>query len=380
MKLFILQEKLKEGLRVIERISPRSLTLPILNTTLICAKKSFLNLAATDLEIGINWWTLAKIEQEGELAVPFSLLSNFFNLLPNKQVNIQKKENSLLIECGNYKTQIKGVSSEEFPIIPNVAKENFIEIEAAPFCQGLEQIVDISSPSQTRPEISGIYFSFQKDAIKMVATDSFRLGEKTLFLEERTAFSETADKEISFIAPQKTVKEIINIFSQKQGKLKIYFSPNQILFESQMPETPHPEIQLVSRLIDGEYPDYQEIIPKKYETQIISDRNEFLNQLKMAALFSGKINEIKFKIDPKKAGIEFFSQNPDIGEHRSFLGGKIKGGPLEVSFNHRFLIAGLTSIKSSEVVFELNKEEGPAVLKPVGDSSYLYVAMPIKAS
>ena len=107
-----------------------------------------------------------------------------------------------------------------------------------------------------------------------------------------------------------------------------------------MTETAHPQIQLVSRLIEGEYPAYQEIIPKKYETQIILSRNEFLNQIKIAALFSGKISETKFKVDTKKSGMEIFSQNPDLGEHHSFLAGKVKGEPLEISFNHRFLVDG----------------------------------------
>lgn len=380
MKLYILQEKLKEGLRTIERISPRSLTFPVLNNALLSAKKNFLNLSVTDLEIGIKWWALAKIEEEGEIAVPLSLLSNFFSLLPNRQIMLQKKDNVLSVECENYKTQIKGISSEDFPIIPAVPKESSIGIEINSFCRGLEQITDIASLSQTRPEISGVFFSLQKDLIKMVATDSFRLGEKTLFLEKPIALPEVLGGEVSFIIPQKTAKEIINIFGQKEGGLNICFSPNQILFESQMAETPHPEVQIVSRLIDGEYPAYQEIIPKKYETQAVLNRNEFLNQLKISSLFGGKINEIKLKVDTKKSGVEFFSQNPDIGEHRSFLKGRVKGDALEISFNHRFLISGLSIIKSQEVSFEMSKEEGPAVLRPVGDQSYLYVVMPIKAS
>jgi DNA polymerase-3 subunit beta len=379
MKLYILQEKLKEGLYVIERVSPKSLTLPVLNTTLISAKKNFLNLSSTDLEIGIKWWALSKIETEGEIAVPFSLLYNFFTLFPNKQVLLQKKDNTLFVECENYKTQIKGISSEDFPIIPSVPQDDFVELEASSFCRGLEQIIDIASPSQTRPEISGVYFYLQKYLIKIVATDSFRLGEKTLFLEKVTTSPSLAEGNLSFILPQKTAREVVNIFGQKEGKIKIYFSPNQILFENQMTETAHPEVQLVSRLIDGEYPAYQEIIPKKCETQAVLNRGEFLNQLKIAALFGGKINEIRLKVDPKKDGIEFFSQNPDLGEHRSFLKGKIKGKPLEISFNHRFLVSGLAILKSQEVSFELSKEEGPAVLKPVGDQTYLYVVMPIKS-
>lgn len=374
MKLLILQEKLKEGLNIIERISTKSLTLPILNNTLLKTQKNFLNLSATDLEIGINWWALAKIEKEGEIVLPIRILSNFFNLFPNNQISLEKKDQYLIIECENFKTQIKGFSSEDFPIIPQVSKENFIELEINPLCQSLKQVVDIPILSQARPEISGIYFSFQKNIAKITATDSFRLSEKTF------SFENNLEKEVSFILPQKTVREIINIFGEREGKLKIYFSPNQVLFENQILETPHPHIQLISKLIEGEYPSYQEIIPKKYQVQIILNRQEFLNQIKLASLFSGKINEVKFIIFPKKSKIEILSQNPELGEHHSILKGKINGEPLEISFNYKFLLDGLLNIKTSEVSFELSKEEGPAVLKPVGDPSYLYVVMPIKTT
>jgi len=208
----------------------------------------------------------------------------------------------------------------------------------------------------------------------MVATDSFRLGEKKLFLPSALS------QEYSLILPQPTAKELINIFGEKEADLQIYFSPNQILFETVMPETSHPQIQLVSRLIEGEYPNYQEIIPKKFETQVVCSRNEFISQIKTASIFSGKINEVKLKIDPKENQILVSSQNPDLGEYKGSLAGKIKGKEMEISFNHRFLGDGLLGIKTPEVIFELINEESPAVLKPVGQEDYLYVAMPIKTS
>jgi DNA polymerase-3 subunit beta len=379
MEVFILKEKLKNGLQVVEKLLSKSLSLPILNNVLIQAQKNFLILTTTDLESGIKWWGLAKVKKEGEITIPLSLFSNFLNFLPNQQIALQTKEDLLLIECGNYKVQIKGLSSTDFPIFPEFTKENFAEINSLSICQGLSQIVDIAASSQIRPEISGILFLLQKDSIKLVATDSFRLGEKTIS-QNNIILTNSFDKELSFIVPQKAVKEIINIFSQKENRVKIYFSQNQVLFESKMSEIDHQEIQFVSRLIEGEYPAYQEIIPKKYETQVILPKNEFLNHLKGAALFGGRINEIKLKIIPQKSRIDFFSQNPDIGEHHSFLVGKIKGNSLEVFFNHRFLVSGLQSIKSAEVIFEVQNKESPAVLKPVGDSSYIYVVMPIKTS
>lgn len=376
MKLTILQEKLREGLGVIERVSSKSLTLPILNNVLISAEKNFLNLAATDLEIGINWWVLTKTEKEGGMAIPSRLFSSFINLLPNKKISIEAKNNIVFLECENYKTQIKGFSAEEFPVIPKITEGESILVDSAAFCQSLSQVADIAALSTTKPEISGIYLLFQKDLITVTATDSFRLGEKKIFLKNHSDLK----KDYSLIIPQKAAKEIINIFGAKNGEIKVYFSSNQIMFESPMAETQHPQAQLVSRLIEGEYPNYKEIIPKKFTTQISCSRPELLNQIKSASLFSGKVNEVKIKTDPKKGEVEVSSQNPESGEYKSSLAAKIKGEAIEVSFNHRFLLDGLANIKSAEINLELNGASGPGVLKPVGDQSYLYVVMPIKAS
>lgn len=377
MKLKILKNKLKEGLNIVERISVKSLTLPILNNILIKTEKNFLNLSATDLETGINWWGLAKIDQQGAVAIPTKVFSNFIKLLEEKPVELKVENQTLIVESEKYYTKIKGFNPEEFPIIPKITEGESIDIDNLTFCYGLNQVVQIPILSSARPEISGIYLSFQKDLIKIVATDSFRLGEKKIFFERALPLRQ----EYSLILPQKAAKEIVNIFGEQKGKLKIYFSANQILFESPMEETAHPKIQLISKLIEGEYPNYQAIFPKESETKIVLEKNEFLNQLRAASLFASKMNEVRIKINRgKKEQIEIFSQNPELGEYRSFLPGKITGKESEVSFNYRFLIDGLFNIKSSEVIFEMNGEEGPAVLKPIGDESYVYLVMPVKAS
>lgn len=374
MKLIILKEKLKEGINIVEKIALKTLTLPILQNTLFKAEKNFLRLSNTNLESGVTWWSLAKIEEEGQICLTTRFFSNLLNFLPNKPINFDVKDFLLSLECENYRTKIKGLNPEDFPIIPQVKEGQIINIDPQEFCQALGQILTIPSPSLVRPEISGIFFSFQNNLIKMVATDSFRLAEKKLFI--KTNLSE----EISLILPQPAAKEIVNIFGEKSGEMKIYLSPNQIFFESMMLEIPHPQIQFTSRLVEGEYPNYQEIIPKKYETSVLISKEEFLNQVKIASLFSGKINEVRLKIDSQKEKIEISSQNPDLGEYRSEFGGKIKGKEISISFNHRFLIDGIQGIKTKEVLFELTDEEGPAVLKPAGAEDYLYVIMPIKGS
>src|SRR3989344_5049769 len=271
------------------------------------------------------------------------------------------------------KTQTQGSNPEEFPIIPEFKDSEFIEVDSKKLYSGLSQIIDIASLSQSRPEISGVYFSFSKNSIKVVATDSFRLGEKNINLDN------PIKKEYSFILPQKSAREIMNILENKEGLIKICFSSNQVLFEVPFKEVKHPQVQITSRLIEGEYPNYQDIIPTKFKTTVVLKRDEFLNQIKTASLFSGKVNEVKISISKEKQELEIFSASHDVGENTSRFAAKVEGDSIGVSFNYKFLMDGLLHIKSSEIVFDISKEEGPCILRPVGDSSYLYVVMPIKS-
>jgi DNA polymerase III subunit beta len=374
MKVEILKENLKNSLNIIEKIVGKNLSLPILDNVLIDTEDGFLSLSSTDLETAIKLWVLTKIVNKGKVVVPAKFLSSLVSLLPNEKVLLEEKKQGLCVECKNFKNQIQGFNPEEFPLIPEFKNLDYLEVDNKKLCQGLAQIVDVASPSQSRPEISGIYFVFSKNTIKIAATDSFRLAEKNINLDE------PVKKDISFILPQKPAKEIINILAEKDGKVKIFFSPNQIMFELPMKESSHPQAQIISRLIEGEYPNYEEIIPKNFKTHVVVKRDEFLSQIKAASLFSGKINEVKIKINPPEKEVSISAQDPDIGESQSSIPAKIEGGSIEASFNHKFLIDGLLNIKSSEVVFDLSKEEGPCILKPVGDASYIYVVMPIKST
>jgi len=376
MKLTILQEKLKEGMAVIDKVAPRSFALPILKNILLKTEKSFLKISATDLETGITWWGLAKIEEEGDVTVPGSLFSGLLSLINNRQISLSTKDQVLLAESEGYKTKIKTSSPEDFPIIPSVSENEYAILDTQSFCRGLSQVVDIAATSNARPEISGIYFSFTKDSLRMAATDSFRLAEKTMNVKQLIE----EEKEYSFIVPKKTAKEVISVFTDKGGEMRIYFSPNQIMFELVMEETKHPLIRLTSRLVEGEYPNYREIIPQDYGTRATLSRDNFLSNIKGASLFGGKVNEVKIEANPKDQTIEISSQNPEAGEFNSSIKGELKGKQAEVYFDCRFLIEGLANIKSSEILLGVSGGEdgGPGVIKPVGDDSYVYVVMPIR--
>lgn len=372
MKIKIHKNKIKEGLNVVERISLKSNSLPILKNILFKADKNFLMLSSTDLEAGVKWWGLGKVESVGEIIIFPGTFSSIINFLPEEQISLFIEKGNLQIDCGDCKTQINGIISDDFPIIPSVKEEKFIKINSTDFCKGISQLVDIPVFSATRPEISGILFLFKGKTLKIVATDSYRLGEKTINLDS------FVEDEVSFILSQKIAKEIINIFGDKNTEIKIIFGANQVLLESKMIETDHPEIQFISRLVDGNYPNYEDIIPSKKETGIIANRGEFLNQLKAAGVFSGRTNEIKIKVLPEKKGIEITAKSSEIGDYNSFLPVEIEGKKDEISFNFKYLIDGLTSIKSEKVLLELNGPSSPGVLRPLKGSDFLYIIMPIK--
>lgn len=376
MNFTILVKEFKKGIGMAEKITGKNLTLPILDNVLIEALPNFLKISSTDLEVGIQWWGLCKTEKEGKIAVPARFLNQLIGSLPDDKVNIKEKGNSLIIESKNLKTQIKGFSADDFPIIPSFLKEIYIEIDGKKLKDGLMSVVDIASPSQIRPEISGIYFTFTKDSVKLVATDSFRLGEKTIHF--KSGFKNLFNKEVSFILPQKTIRELINVLPDEEKNVRIYLSESQVLFETFLSNSDHSEINLISRQIDGEYPSYQEIIPKESKTKLTLSKEELIKQIKTAGLFGGRTNEVVIKAEAEKKEIEIKSQDSEIGESELSMDSKIEGETVKASFNWKFILDGLSNMKSSEILFELQGGDGPAVIRPIGDASYLYVIMPIK--
>ena len=373
MKLTILTQELKKGLNYTERLTGRNLTLPILNNVLLEATTNFLKISSTDLETGIEWWGLCKTESEGKITIPAKILTQVINNISDEKIEIEDKNDTLFIKTKSFKTQIKGYTSDDFPIIPQFSKEECIEISAQELKESLVDVVDIASLSQIRPEISGIYFVFKKDSVNLVATDSFRLVERTV---KSNNYKNSFNEEVKFILSQKTTKEVINVIQENTGLVKIYYSESQILFETTLNEVDHPEIDLISRQIEGNYPAYKEIIPKEYKTRIIVPKDELVKQIKLAGLFAGKINEVKFKNDDKN--LEILSQDIELGENSSILEAKIEGETTEISFNYKFILDGVNRVKTKNVLLELQGPSGAGVIKAEEGIDYIYVVMPIK--
>ncbi len=372
MKIEILKELFKKALNAAEKITRKASSLPALQNVLINAEGNLLELTTTNLETTVRWWILAKVAKGGQVAVPATFLANVVNLIPVDKLELQEENQNLVITTPDQKVQIQGQDPNEFPIIPKVDKNEFWKTETIKMTQGLTQVADVPSASQIRPEISGVYLSAKGGFLKLVATDSFRLAEKTIKLEQE------ASREYSFIMPQAAAREVINIFSQESGDLTVYCNPNQVLFELSSQDASRPQINVLSRLIEGEYPNYQEIIPKKFVSHLTMSKDELIAQIKKAGLFSGRAAEVQLSFAPKEGKLKLFSQSVEMGKNEAVLPCKIDGEAMKVSFNYKFLLDGLNSMKSSEVTLELSENEGPGALKPVGDNSFVYILMPIK--
>ncbi len=377
MKLTALKEKVKEGLSIAERICAKSSSLPVLTNVLLAAEKNVLHISSTDLEIAVRYSILAKNEKEGSLAIAPRALAQFVGLVPSQQLEISVKDSILEIQAKEFHAQFKGLGSEEFPIIPSPkGTEDSFEIESQALFQGLSSVVSFVGQTQARPEISGVLFLLQKKTLKLASTDSFRLAEKTLVLKKETAL------EKSFILPQKAARELSSILGERLGTITVTFSSSQAVFDyAQAGQPQEPQIRLVSRLIEGEYPPYQDVIPTSHSTTVIVDREEFLNHIKAASLFSGRMNDVHITVDPEKKQLEIGARSAEVGENVSILGAKVSGEKVSIAFNWKFLGDGISQIKSQDAELLFSGQEGPLLIKPgqKQEQEFLYVAMPIKA-
>lgn len=373
MNVIVLKNNLKDALSIISGARKESGNLPILKNFLLETQEGKLKLSSTDLEIGITKLISAKIIQEGSLAIPYTVFTQIMNNLTSERVSIETKGNTLLITADNYKAKIGTAPKEDFPIIPDIKnkKGNFAEFETDFFIESLSSVMTACQISDIRPELSGIYFAFKEDQIKLAATDSFRLAEKSIADKK---FESNFEKDFSCIIPLKTITEVTRIFTSKNdGKLKIVFDSNQILFENE-------HTRLVSRLIEGKFPDYELIIPKTFETEAVIDRNDLSGALKLASSLSNRLNEVKFITDDNLKNINVFSSSQEFGESEYLLPAKIKGQAARVTYNWKFVLDGLKNIKHPSVFIGFNGEDRATLIKSPEDPSYSYIVMPIKSA
>jgi len=370
MKIISLQKNLKNCLYSVNHIAQKNLSLPILNNILINANDGVIKLITTNLELGITATLRGKIEESGSFTVDAKTISDYVSLLDNEKINISLVESDLLIESGSYKTKIKGSSADEFPLIPKIERLEFIKADLNSFKKALTQVVFAVSSDESRIELSGVLFSLNDKTMTIVGTDSYRLAEKKIEIENNF----TQNRQL--IIPVKTIQEIIRIISTEQGDeenvqdIFLYASDNQCLFVVG-------GIEIVSRLIDGHYPDYQQIIPQKNNCQTSFNRDTIMRAVKAASIFSrAGINDINFTFS--KAGVNISSASGQTGEHEALIEGNFKGLDAKITLNYRYVLDGLSALSGETVVFSVIDDQTPCILQDENNKDYQYIIMPIK--
>jgi DNA polymerase-3 subunit beta len=373
MRFISLQENLKRGLNIVSHVTSKNINLPILNNILIKAEDGNIDFISTNLEIGITHQLRGKIEEDGAFTVDSKLISEYANLLSGgEKVKLNLRDNELSIECGNYKTKIKGESAKEFPLIPTVPRKSFYSCKIGEVRKALNSVVFAVSNSENRVELTGVFFSFCKGKLNLAATDSYRLAERELNIK-----ADGIEEEQKIIVPAKTIQELLRILNNVESgdlaenqEIKFYLSENQILFTFN-------SVELISRLISGHYPDYKQIIPAKSQTDVLIERSELIRAVKAAALFSKTgINDITLLFSKGKMLVSSFSGMS--GESQIELEAEVIGIDNEVTINYRYLLDGLNNIEGEMVRLNILNNITPCVLRPEKDNSYLYIVMPIR--
>lgn len=383
MKFTCTQTNFFQGLDIVSHVAAKNTTLPILNNVLIKADNGVIDLITTNLELGIKCQVRGKVDVDGSFTVQSKLLSDFVNLISTETVDVVLEKDSLEIKSSNNQTSIKGTPADEFPLLPEIEKKDPFICQGSDFSAAIGQVIFAVASSETRPEISGVYMKFENGSVVMAATDSYRLAEKSI----RCGGKES--KEV--IVPSRALAEIQRIINnvnstlgigandQERGNLEIYFQDNQIMMS-------YHNIELVSRLIEGTYPDYRQIIPKNTKTISVIDVADFVKANKTASLFSRMgIFDVNLKFNSE--GLTASASNAMLGESQVQISAKTSGDDNSIILNHRFLNDGLNNLGSTAVQFSMNDSSTPCILRPVesldGDkavvkSDYLYIVMPIK--
>ncbi len=368
MKVICTQENLNKGLMIVNHVASKNSTLPILNNVLLEAKDGVLKLATTNLEIGINSIVRGRIEQEGSITITAKLLADYIHLLPNEQITLEVVDSVLHIQCEKHRTKINGVSSDEFPLIPQIEKKNHTVVNIVSFKKALSQVAFAAAHDDTRPEISGVFFNFDHQSLILAATDSYRLAEKKLGLDKPIESPQNA------IVPVKTIGELLrSIDDQGESQnIEIILGDNQIKFSFSGTE-------IISRLIEGQYPDYRQIIPADFKTQCFVNVGQLSGLVKSASLFCRDgLNDIHLIFNAGDKELIVKSSNSQLGENISSIETEVNGDANDIIFNFRYLLDGLNVMGLEEVNIKLIDSQCPGLLTPKNDEEYRYIIMPIK--
>lgn len=397
MRVSCFQENLAKGLSIVGRAVASRSTLPVLGNILLEAKDNHLRLSATNLEIGINCWIGAKVEDEGAITVPARLLAEFVNSLPPERIDMELsvRTQTLQLNCARYNANIKGIDAAEFPIVPTVdngegpeqtaevLEGSTIALETAGLRKMIDQVVFAAATDESRPTLTGVEVSFKGDRLVMAATDGYRLSVRSVELERPLG------DDMTVIIPAKSLSELARVIGdadeERSVQVTVTQARNQILFRvwgRGDAKSGFHSVLLASQLIDARFPDYRAIIPKTHTTRTVVERAALLNAVRAAALYArDNANIVRMAIQPGGGGghMRLTATSAEQGESVNEIEAMVEGGNLDIAFNAKYLIDVLSQIDQPQVVIETTQPTRPGALRPVGmgDDEFLHVVMPM---
>ena len=376
MKISCLQENLARGLAIVGRAVATRSTLPVLSNILLESDEGRLRLAATNLEIGVNCWIGARIEEEGRTTVPARLLTEFVNSLPPGQIEMElvERTQTLNLKCARYEANIKGIDASEFPTVPtaeSIDGQNNLYLEAEAFRRMIEQVVFAAATDESRPILTGVLAQFHQGGLTLAAADGFRLSVASADV------GADVDDVANVIIPARALAELNRVSAEQEEPIELIMTPsrNQILFHLA-------NTDLVSQLIEGSFPDYNQIVPKASTTRTLVSTDELLKAVKVAFLFArDAANIIRLNVVPGSeltpGQMIVTGTSAEFGDNVSELDASIEGDGVEIAFNARYMIDALSVAGTAEVALETSTPNSPGVIRPVGDESFLCVIMPM---
>lgn len=373
MKVSVLQENLAKGISVVQRAVASRSTLPVLGNILIATDGGRLKLAATNLEIGITHWTGAKVDAEGAITVPARQLADYVNALPPDRVDMElnAKTQTLHLKCARYDANIKGVDAGEFPIIPTIGEDNKISIEPDVLSDLINQATFAAATDDSRPVLTGVLAKFDAESVTFAAADGFRLSVRSAVL------SSNLSAPVSVIIPARALLDVARIIGDQEQPVQIAITENrsQVLFHLENSD-------LVSQLIDGNFPDYNQIVPKSFSTRTIMSTAELQKAVRAASVFARDAsNIVRLNIAPENdmgsGKVVVAATSAETGDNVGEIDAQVNGDPVEIAFNARFLSDVLNVLNAPQVALETSSAASPGVVKPVGREDFTHVIMPM---
>jgi DNA polymerase-3 subunit beta len=364
MKIECIKEQLEEALSKAAKIAGKNSSLPILAGFRLEADNNTLTIKSTNLDIGLSISLPVKVSEPGVVVMPAQITSTFVSSLSkDRTITFTTKDQVVEVKTNSTKTNIKTLSAEEFPVIPEVSEDNAFSMPTRDFIFGIRSVIYAAAVGSIKPELSSIAVTHEGDSLVFAATDSFRLAEKKIRIKKMPHFKQ-------ILIPQKNALEIIKIFDRGEEEISISITEHQIALRSQ-------GIYLTSRIIEGVFPDYRQIIPKEKTSSATILKQDLVTSLKTSLIFSDSFNQLTIRLSPSAKTFEIESKNSTVGENTYKVDAVLEGADLAINVNHRYFTDCFQSITTDSLSLSFGGQAKPIIVQGVGDTSFLYLVMPM---